>query len=74
MILQTSVFKGASLIEGGADAATSINVAVFNAAIGLGALIGGLIINRAGPQPIPNVAAGFVLAGLAVVIVTRGRG
>ncbi|MGY2397672.1 MFS transporter [Pseudomonas sp. SDO5271_S396] len=68
VLLQTSVFKGAALIEGGADAATSINVAVFNAAIGLGALIGGLIINGAGVSLIPPVAAGFVLAGLGVVV------
>lgn len=68
VLLQTSVFKGAAAIEGGADAATSLNVAVFNAAIGLGALIGGLIINRGGAALIPQVAAVCVLAGLAVVV------
>jgi predicted MFS family arabinose efflux permease len=71
VLLQTSVFRGASTIEGGADAATSANVAVFNAAIGLGALIGGLVINWVGPKPIPDVAAGFVLVGLVVIIATR---
>ncbi|KAF1023306.1 MAG: Inner membrane transport protein YdhP [Pseudomonas sp.] len=67
VLLQTSVFKASSLIEGGTDAATSMNVAVFNAAIGLGALVGGLIINAVGASFIPQVAAGFVLAGLLVV-------
>ncbi|NWA02295.1 MFS transporter [Pseudomonas gingeri] len=73
VLLQTSVFKGASVIDGGADAATSINVSVFNAGIGLGALIGGLIINGLGPQLIPQVSAGFVLAALIVVIATRNQ-
>jgi len=73
VLLQTCVFQGASTLEGGADAATSINVAVFNAAIGLGALIGGLLINNLGPALIPTVSAGFVLAGLLVMIATRKR-
>lgn len=73
VLLQTMVFKQASRIEGGEDAATSINVAVFNAAIGLGAWIGGLIINSAGAAPIPAVSACFILAGLIVVIATRQR-
>lgn len=73
VLLQTSVFKHASVIEGGADAATSINVAVFNAGIGLGALIGGLIINHAGPHIIPAASAGFVILGLIVILVTGER-
>jgi predicted MFS family arabinose efflux permease len=73
VLLQTSVFNGAARIEGGADAATSINVAVFNAAIGLGALVGGLLINGAGPVRIPAVAGAFVLAGL-VLVAAGGRG
>ncbi|MFM2088762.1 MAG: hypothetical protein RLZZ237_3631, partial [Pseudomonadota bacterium] len=73
VLLQTMVFKHASKIEGGADAATSINVAVFNAAIGLGAWIGGLIINSTGAAPIPGVSACFILAGLIVVIAGRQR-
>jgi len=73
VLLQTMVFKHASKIEGGADAATSVNVAVFNAAIGLGAWIGGLIINSAGAAPIPGLSACFILAGLIVVIATRQR-
>lgn len=73
VLLQTSVFKEASTIEGGADAATSVNVAVFNAAIGLGSLMGGLIINWAGPRPIPLVSAAFVFLGLVLVIATRKR-
>ena len=73
VLLQTMVFKHASKIEGGADAATSVNVAVFNAAIGLGAWIGGLIINSAGAAPIPGVSACFILAGLIVVIASRQR-
>lgn len=73
VLLQTSVFKHASVIEGGADAATSINVAVFNAGIGLGALIGGLIINHSGPHIIPAASAGFVIFGLIVILVTGER-
>jgi len=71
VLLQTSVFNGASAVKGGADAATSINVAVFNAAIGFGALIGGLLINNMGPAYIPVVSAGFVLAGLILIMMTR---
>lgn len=73
VLLQTLVFKEASKIEGGADAATSINVSVFNAAIGLGSLVGGLLINLAGPLPIPFVSAAFALAGLAVLFISRER-
>lgn len=73
VLLQTLVFKEASRIDGGADAATAINVSVFNAAIGLGSLLGGLLINLSGPQPIPYMAAGFALVGLAAILVTRER-
>jgi predicted MFS family arabinose efflux permease len=73
VLLQTLVFKEASKIEGGADAATSINVSVFNAAIGLGSLLGGLLVNLSGPRPIPYLAAGFALAGLAAILATRQR-
>lgn len=73
VLLQTSVFNGAARIEGGADGATSINVAVFNAAIGLGALVGGLLINGAGPARIPFAAGAFVAAGLALVIASGRR-
>ncbi|MBP3864325.1 MAG: MFS transporter [Pseudomonas sp.] len=71
VLLQTLVFKEASRIPGGADAATSINVSVFNAAIGLGSLLGGLLINLAGPQPIAYLSACFAIAGLAVILVSR---
>lgn len=74
VLLQTSVFKEAAIIAGGEDAATSINVAVFNAAIGLGALIGGLIVNAMGPAPIPAVAAAFVVVGLLLVFAARRQG
>lgn len=73
VLLQTWVFKGASAIEGGADAATSINVSVYNAAIGMGALTGGIIINWTGAKPIPVVAAGFVIAALLVIVATRSH-
>ncbi|MBU9174080.1 MFS transporter [Burkholderia gladioli] len=72
VLLQTSVFEQAARIEGGAEAATPANVAVFNAGVGLGALIGGVLVNRLGPAPIPGVAAAFVLAGLLVVVAMRG--
>lgn len=72
VLLQTVVFKEAARIAGGADAATSINVSIFNAAIGLGSLLGGVVINLSGPQPIPYLAAGFAAAGL-LAIVASGR-
>lgn len=73
VLLQTLVFKEASKISGGADAATSVNVSVFNAAIGLGSLIGGLLINTWGPRPIPLVAAAFAFVGLIVIFFSSGR-
>lgn len=73
VLLQTLVFKEASKIHGGADAATAINVSVFNAAIGLGSLLGGLMINMAGAKPIPYVAAAFALAGLTAIMASRQK-
>jgi len=73
VLLQTLVFKEANKIEGGADAATAINVSVFNAAIGLGSLLGGLLINLWGPQPIPYLSACFAVAGLGVILVSCKR-
>ncbi|TDS84999.1 MFS transporter [Comamonas sp. JUb58] len=71
VLLQTLVFKEASRIPGAADAATAINVSVFNAAIGLGSLLGGMLINLAGPHPIPYLSACFGLAGLLAIVVSR---
>lgn len=73
VLLQTLVFMEASRHEGGADAATSVNVSVFNAAIGLGSLVGGLMINTLGPQPVPYISALFALAGLIAIFVSRER-
>lgn len=73
VLLQTLVFKEANKIEGGADAATAINVSVFNAAIGLGSLLGGLLINLWGPQPIPYLSACFAVAGLGAILVSCKR-
>ncbi|NWC00020.1 MFS transporter [Pseudomonas gingeri] len=73
VLLQTLVFKEASRIQGAADAATAVNVSVFNAAIGLGSLVGGLMINHVGPHLIPYVAAAFALAGLAAVAASYKR-
>ncbi|KAF1013332.1 MAG: sugar efflux transporter [Stenotrophomonas maltophilia] len=73
VLLQTLVFKQASKIPGAADAATSINVSVFNAAIGLGSLLGGLLINLNGPRPIPHLATCFALAGFAAILVSREK-
>lgn len=71
VLLQTLVFREASRIPGAADAATSINVSVFNAAIGLGSLLGGMLINLAGPHPIPYLSACFGLAGLGAIFISR---
>lgn len=68
VLLQTSVFKSSAAIEGGTDPATAISVALFNAAIGIGSLLGGLIINFAGPHSIPYISAVFVFAGVLVII------
>lgn len=73
VLLQTSVFKEASTMEGTENAATSISVAVFNAAIGLGALLGGLLINAVGPGVIPGLSAVFVVAALVVILIGRRR-
>ncbi len=73
VLLQTLVFKEASRIQGAADAATAVNVSVFNAAIGLGSLVGGLMINHVGPHLIPYVAAAFALTGLAAVAASYKR-
>ncbi|MGW7773645.1 MFS transporter [Pseudomonas machongensis] len=71
VLLQTQVFSETSSTPGSADAATALNVSVFNAAIGLGSLIGGLMINRFGAAPIPYTAAGFALAGLLAIVASR---
>lgn len=71
VLLQTAVFNLTSKMEDCVDAATSVNVAVFNAAVGLGAWVGGLIVNHAGPASIPGIAAVFVLLGLIVVVMNR---
>ncbi|MCI3205963.1 MULTISPECIES: MFS transporter [Pandoraea] len=71
VLLQTSVFNLTSKMEDCVDAATSVNVAVFNAAVGMGAWVGGMIVNQSGPASIPAVAAGFVMLGLIVVLLNR---
>lgn len=71
VLLQTLIFKEASRLNVSADAATSINVSVFNVSIGVGSLIGGLVITQVGTQLIPYVAAGFGLAGLIAILISR---
>jgi predicted MFS family arabinose efflux permease len=73
VLLQTLVFKEASRIQGASDAATAVNVSVFNAAIGLGSLVGGLMINHVGPHLIPYVAAAFAFAGLTAMAASYKR-
>lgn len=66
VLLQTWVFRGADRLKL-ADAATSIYVGAYNAAIGLGAYVGGLVIDSLGAAPIPGASAAFVVAALILV-------
>lgn len=66
--LQTWVLRSA---PDATDAASSLYVAVFNAAIALGALGGGLAVESAGVRSVTGIGAVLVVAALIVVLVTR---
>ncbi|MGJ3263214.1 MAG: MFS transporter [Salinarimonas sp.] len=61
------------LKEAGPDAlpASAIYVALFNAAIGLGAMIGALVLDRGGLVAVYAVAALFTATGLAAIALMR---
>ncbi len=56
VLLQTWVFKAASHLNG-PDAASSLYVAAYNAAIAAGALVGGLVVDHFGAAQIMTIAA-----------------
>ncbi|MFE0251230.1 MFS transporter [Streptomyces sp. NPDC059010] len=67
--LQTWVLQ---VVPEESEAASSWYVAAFNGAIGVGALIGGLLTDASGPRPTMLVAAAFAF-GAAVLLVVSGR-
>ncbi|HEY0295725.1 MAG TPA: MFS transporter [Bordetella sp.] len=70
VLLQTWVFRAARE-TGDAEAALSLFVMAFNAAIALGALLGGLVVDHAGPRA-PMLYAGLLVAA-AWLLVARSR-
>ncbi|RIX28658.1 MFS transporter [Amnibacterium setariae] len=65
VVLQTWVFR-VSVASGQADAATSMYVSAYNLAIGLGALVGGLVI--AGPGAGAVVLIGGIVTATALLV------
>ncbi|MET9882666.1 MFS transporter [Streptomyces sp. NPDC006430] len=68
--LQTWVMR---LVPEESEAASSLYVAAFNGAIGVGSFIGGLIIDASGPRPAMLVAGAFALAAMLVTAVFGRR-
>ncbi|MFI8259229.1 MULTISPECIES: MFS transporter [unclassified Streptomyces] len=64
--LQTWVMR---LVPEESEAASSLYVAAFNGAIGVGSFIGGLIIDSSGPRLAMAVAGAFALAAMLVTAV-----
>ncbi|WP_413731894.1 MFS transporter [Sodalis sp. RH20] len=62
-LLQTALADAAGA---GADVALSMNVVVWNSAIALGGLFGGLLLDHGGVRSFPWVLLALLLAGLAV--------
>jgi predicted MFS family arabinose efflux permease len=69
-------FQAASANAAGptADVAQSMVVTVWNVAIALGALLGGVVVDDAGPRSLPWLALAFALAALLVVWFARRHG
>ncbi|MFJ7163959.1 MFS transporter [Streptomyces globosus] len=61
--LQTWVMR---LVPEESEAASSLYVAAFNGAIGIGSFIGGLVIDASGPRPAMLAAGAFALAAMLV--------
>ncbi|MGW6911966.1 MFS transporter [Streptomyces sp. NPDC054940] len=61
--LQTWVMR---LVPEESEAASSLYVAAFNGAIGVGSFIGGLIVDASGPRPAMLAAGAFALAAMAL--------
>ncbi|MFJ8649649.1 MFS transporter [Streptomyces sp. NPDC093546] len=64
--LQTWVMR---LVPEESEAASSLYVAAFNGAIGVGSFIGGLVIDASGPRPAMLVAGAFVLVASVMTAV-----
>ncbi|MFF9645336.1 MFS transporter [Kitasatospora aureofaciens] len=56
-----------------AEATAACWACVFNACIALGSLVGGLVVDRAGTDPVLLTAAGTVTAGLLLTALSRPR-
>ena len=56
VLLQTWVFKAAAHLNG-AEAPSSLYVSAYNGAIAAGALVGGVIVDHAGPWSIMPISA-----------------
>ncbi|WP_040795915.1 MFS transporter [Nocardia higoensis] len=67
-LLQTAGAKAASAHSlAAADTAQAVLVTLWNAAMALGGLLGGLVLAGIGPRAIPAAATIFVAVGLAIV-------
>ncbi|MBA8826234.1 putative MFS family arabinose efflux permease [Saccharopolyspora lacisalsi] len=53
------------------DAASSLSVAAFNGAIAIGSLIGGVVVEFAGPRGTTGIGAGLVILSLLVLLISR---
>ncbi|WP_194292621.1 MFS transporter [Streptomyces katsurahamanus] len=69
--LQTWVIR---LVPEESEAASSLYVAAFNGAIGVGSFIGGLIIDASGPRPAMLAAGAFALAAMLMTALLGGSG
>ena len=70
--LQTWVMR---LVPEESEAASSLYVAAFNGAIGVGSFIGGLIVDGSGPRPAMLAAGAFALAAMVVTgVFGKSRG
>lgn len=65
VLMQTWVFRAAGHLKG-PDAASSLYVAAYNAAIALGALAGGVIVDHFGPAQIMTIAAIIALCSVPI--------
>ncbi|HJZ35915.1 MAG TPA: MFS transporter [Solirubrobacterales bacterium] len=74
VLLQTWVFRETARSGIDAEAATSLYVGAYNAAIAIGSFAGALIVDAVGPRPIAVVGAACATAALVCAVVGLGRG
>jgi predicted MFS family arabinose efflux permease len=70
-LLQTALVAASGPAD--ADVATSMQTTVYNAGIAAGSLAGGLVLDEAGVQAMPWLAALFAGAALLAVAAARSR-